>query len=84
MSSIWRELRAIELALASFKETLKNSEVKRFTDNQSCVNIVQSGSMKYHLQSLAYNIFKFQAPRLENENANLFSNMIDQDDWGVT
>ena len=58
MSSTWREIRAMEKALASLKETLKNSEVKWFTDNQSCVKIVQSGSIKYHLQSLAYNIFK--------------------------
>lgn len=58
MSSTWRELRDIKLALASFKDSLVNKDVKWFTDNQSCVKIVQSGSMKHHLQSLAYNIFK--------------------------
>ena len=51
--------------------------------------------MKYHLQSLAYNIFKLcvenkisidiqWVPQLENEKADFLSNMIDQDDWGVT
>lgn len=95
MSSTWRELRAIELALASFKDSLVNKDVKWFTDNQSCVKIVQSGSMKHHLQSLAYNIFKMCVeqkisidiqwiPRLENEKADFLSNIIDHDDWGVT
>lgn len=95
MSSTWRELRAIELALASFKDSLVNKEVKWFTDNQSCVKIVKSGSMKHHLQSLAYNIFKMCVeqkisidiqwiPRLENEKADFLSNIIDHDDWGVT
>ena len=81
----------MEKALASFKEILKKSEVKWYTDNQSCVKIVQSGSNKYHLQSLAYNIFKLcvenkiaidmqWVPRLEKEKADFLSNMIDQDD----
>lgn len=72
-----------------------NKDVKWFTDNQSCVKIVQSGSMKHHLQSLAYNIFKMCVeqkisidiqwiPRLENEKADFLSNIIDHDDWGVT
>ena len=51
--------------------------------------------MKYHLQSLAYNIFTLCVenkilihiqwiPRLENEKADFLSKMIDQDNWGVT
>ena len=95
MSSTWRELKAIELALASFKGDLHNTEVKWFTDNQSCVKIVHSGSMKHHLQTLAYNIFKLCVdtkislevqwiPRSENDKADLISRIIDHDDWVIT
>lgn len=61
MSSTWRELKAIELALASFKNELQEMTVKWFTDNQSCEKIVHSGSMKHYSQFIAYNIFKMYA-----------------------
>lgn len=95
MSSTWRELKAIELALASFKNELQETTVKWFTDNQSCEKIVHSGSMKHHLQVIAYNIFKMCAdskisldvqwiPRSENDKADFLSKIIDHDDWEVT
>ena len=41
-SSTWRELKAIELALLSFKQFFAGKTIKWFTDNQNCVKIVQS------------------------------------------
>ncbi|VDI75750.1 Hypothetical predicted protein [Mytilus galloprovincialis] len=92
MSSTWRELRAIQLALYSFKSVLKNSTVKWHTDNQNCVKIIDRGSTKMHLQCFAYDIFKFCSkervivqpiwvPRSENCRADFLSKMIDIDDW---
>ncbi|VDI69108.1 Hypothetical predicted protein [Mytilus galloprovincialis] len=92
MSSTWRELRAIQLALYSFKSVLKNSTVKWHTDNQNCVKIINRGSTKMHLQCFAYDIFKFCSkervivqpiwvPRSENCRADFLSKMIDIDDW---
>lgn len=57
MSSTWRELRAIDLALNYFAASLSGKAVRWHTDNQNCVTIVQKGSTKPHLQSLAFNIF---------------------------
>ncbi|VDI75399.1 Hypothetical predicted protein [Mytilus galloprovincialis] len=42
-SSTWRELKAIELALFSFKNSFTGKTIKWFTDNQNCVKIVNSG-----------------------------------------
>ena len=95
MSSTWREMKAIELALVSFSDNLKDSCIKWFTDNQSCVKIVRSGSMKEHLHSIAFNIFSIciqngisieieWIPRNRNQKADYLSKMIDHDDWGVS
>ena len=51
-SSTWRELRAIEQTLISFQDDFTAKTLKWFTDNQACVKIVQSGSMKSELQKL--------------------------------
>jgi hypothetical protein len=94
-SSTWREMKAIELALLSFKKKLINKSVKWFTDNQSCVHILQSGSMKPDLQEIAYDIFLFcrkhntsiniqWVPRDKNQKADYLSKIIDFEDWGVT
>ena len=56
-SSTWRELKAIELALFSFKDCFTGNAIKWFTDNQNCVEIVNSGSMKENLQVIARSIF---------------------------
>jgi hypothetical protein len=48
-------MRAIEQALSSFKFSGKS--LKWYTDNQNCLRIVQAGSIKEPLQSLAYSIF---------------------------
>lgn len=94
-SSTWREMRAIEQALFSFKNNLSCKSVKWFTDNQNCVKIFESGSMKLELQKLALSIFEFckrhnisvniqWIPREDNEKADYLSKLIDYDDWGVS
>ncbi|XP_063446947.1 uncharacterized protein LOC134726472 [Mytilus trossulus] len=94
-SSTWRELKAIELALFSFKNSFTGKTIKWFTDNQNCVKIVNSGSMKENLHVIAKSIFSFciqkgisidiqWIPRKENEKADYISKMVDFEDWGVT
>ena len=57
--------------------------------------VVQAGSMKEPLQSLAYSIFSICTkhsisidiqwiPRKENTKADYISKMVDHEDWGVT
>jgi hypothetical protein len=48
-SSTWKEMKAIEQALITFKEVNKYKNIKWYTDNQNCVKIVRSGS-RMHLQ----------------------------------
>ncbi|XP_071160888.1 uncharacterized protein [Mytilus edulis] len=92
LSSTWRELRAIQLSLNSFEHDLKCKIVKWHTDNQNCVNIINKGSTKLHLQHLAYDIFRTCTrsgitlcptwiPRCENFKADFISKMVDIDDW---
>ena len=56
-SSTWREMKAIEQALSFFKLQFSDKSLKWHTDNQNCLRIVQAGSMKEPLQSLAYSFF---------------------------
>lgn len=94
-SSTWRELKAIELALSCFKDSFQGKTIKWFTDSQNCVKIVNAGSMKEKLHSLALSIFSTCVekgisidiqwiPRTENEKADYISKMFDFEDWGVT
>ena len=55
-SSTWREMKAIEYALISYKDELRGSAVKWYTDNQNCLHIVRAGSMKKDLQNIALSI----------------------------
>ena len=81
-SSTWREMKAIEQALITFKEVNKYKNIKWYTDNQNCVKIVRSGSMKEQLQKLTFSIFCLQGciyidiqwiPRSENSNEDYIS-----------
>ena len=96
-SSTWRKMKAIfELALSSFKDQFHGKTIKWFTDNQNCVKIVKSGSMKLELQKLARrNIYSTCVtnsisidiqwmPRSENEKADYISRLIDHQDWEVS
>ena len=57
LSSTWRELKAVSLVLDSFAARLAGHRVKWFTNNQNVVRIVEAGSKKQHLQSIALSIF---------------------------
>jgi hypothetical protein len=45
-SSTWREMKAIELALSSFKDQFQGKTIKWFTDNQNCGNNSGSSILK--------------------------------------
>lgn len=94
-SYTWREMRAVEQALSSFKLQFSGKSLKWYTDNQNCLRIVQAGSMKERLHSLAYSIFSICTkhsisidiqwiPRMENTKADYISKMVDHEDWGVS
>ena len=56
-SSTWKELTAVKFVLLSLLDLLKDKRIKWFTDNQKVASIVKKGSMKCHLQNIAYEIF---------------------------
>ena len=94
-SSTFRELKAVLLAFKSFEKRLSNKSVTWFTDSQNCVRIINTGSFKSELQSIAVEIYSLcvknnivlnmqWVPRVLNEQADLISKLIDYDDWGVS
>ena len=94
LSSTWRKLKAVSLVLCALASKLSGHSVKRFTDNQNVVHIVESGSRKQHLQLLALNIFKVcfrhsiclymeWIPRMLNDKTDYVSRIRDFDDWKV-
>ena len=95
LSSTWRELKAIEQALMSFSSRLQGRSLKWFTDNQDCARIVESGSTKFDLQTLAFNSFSTclsrginldvqWIPRTQNLRAAYISKIMEFEDWGTT
>ena len=60
-SSTWREIKAVELCLLSFKDVLKGSSVTCYTDSQNAASIILKGSKVHELQSLALTIFELCA-----------------------
>ena len=95
LSSTWRELKAIELCIDTFQGQLSGKVLKWFTDSQNCVGIVESGSGKPQLHSLAMSIFSICVknsinidiewiPRGKNIKADAISKIFDFDDWGVS
>ena len=94
-SSTWRELKGVHTCLHYFKAILQDNVVRWFTDNQAVVSIVQNGSMKEDLHTLALDIYKFcirncislkvdWVPREENKIADELSRSLDTDDWGTS
>ncbi len=57
-SSIWRELRAVEVALDAYVHILYENNVKWYTDSTNVVNILRKGRMKMDLNMLALSIYK--------------------------
>lgn len=58
-SSTWRELKAVHVALTSFKDSDQGKSVKWNSDNQGAVRIVDIGSPNVELHSIALDIFEF-------------------------
>ena len=94
-SSTWRELKAVEIFLCVHHSILNSQNIKWFTDNQNVIAILNKGSMKKDLNSLATAIYKLclehaiditleWVPRQFNEQADFLSKVIDQDDWSIT
>ena len=94
-SSTWRELKAVQFALTSFKNSVQGKTVKWHSDNQGAVRIVDIGSPNTELHSIALDIFDFcrkfnvrfvsqWVPRELNTCADDISNIIDFDDWYTT
>jgi hypothetical protein len=94
-SSTWRELKAVEMVMASVVSKLENHRVKWLTDNQAVSIIAMKGSMKSELQDMALSIFRYclrnniileveWVPRTKNERADYISRIVDADDWTVS
>ena len=94
-SSTFREIRAIHLALLAYENMLQGKSVKWFSDSQSCVHIVQSGSTKSDLQNEALAIFNVclkhnidlriqWVPRQLNTTADDISKLASTDEWEVS
>lgn len=94
LSSTWRELEAVHRVLNSSLERLKGQRVLVHTDNKNVASILNIGSKKAHLQSIAVsvdNVCKQNkihldlkwVPRKENIEADFLSRCTDSDDWSV-
>ena len=89
------EISAIEFSLLSCLPILSSSHIKWYTDNQATAKIVEVGSMKLELHTIALRIFKIcykhsihldieWVPRDRNTRADFISKLVDFDDWQVT
>ena len=93
-SSTFRELLAVKHVLTSLTDKLAHESVLWYSDNWNVSRILEVGSSKDHLQSLALEIFAARVrndiklipcwlPREENEFADALSKFKDTDDWGL-
>ena len=94
-SSTWRELEAIRFSLLSSIKQFENKCIVWYTDNFATQQIIECGSNKTHIHSLALNIFNltfnhnihlevFWVGREYNKEADKISKTIDFDDWYTT
>ena len=94
-SSTYRELKALQNALVSFKSFISGKFVKVYSDNQNTVRIVSKGSTVSLLQLLAREIFDFcmihnvvleitWVPREMNQVSDFYSKQFDHDDWAIS
>ena len=93
-SSTERELLAIKYSLKSFSHLLCHESVNVRTDNLSASRILEIGSAKPWLNSIAVDIFKLCVkhdinihstwiPREQNVIADYYSKLKDTDDWSI-
>jgi hypothetical protein len=94
-SSTCKELTAVKNILFSINKLLHNKRIKRFTDIQNVVSIINKGRMKRELQDIAISIlcnclnnnisiYVEWIPRSKNDQADFISRIVDYDDWGVS
>ena len=96
-SSTHRELITILYSFEAFGANLFDARIKWYTDNQATAKIVEVGSMKLTLQTLAHKIFSFclahnldlhiqWIPRELNTQAGVISKLRDCicNDWQIT
>jgi hypothetical protein len=94
-SSTYRELLAIHYGLNSFVSKLAGKQVIWYTDSKNCVSILEKGSLKLTLQELSLHIFRLCAKysisldinwiqRDNNKEADMYSRLIDYDDYGIS
>ena len=93
-SSTYRELLAVAQDLEETKHLLYGQCLRWHTDSKNVVSIVRKGSMKPALLDMALQIFAITKEfrialsvswlqRNLNERADMYSRIIDYDDWGV-
>uniref|UniRef100_A0A914XGM4 Reverse transcriptase domain-containing protein n=1 Tax=Plectus sambesii TaxID=2011161 RepID=A0A914XGM4_9BILA len=93
-SSTYRELKTILFALQSFSPLLRDRRIVVQTDNKGAVSIINKGSGRPVLQTIAEQIYDFGVkraclitpvwvPREQNAEADEASRIVDYDDWGV-
>ena len=94
-SSTWREAEAVKRVMVSSVEKLRGKRVKVFSDNKNVQSVLEVGSTKEELQSIAsevndfcdHNCISLSAgwiPRSLNERADHLSRCKDCDDWEVS
>ena len=92
-SSTWRELRAVYYMLLSTGHILTGHKVQWYTDNQNVTCIINRGSAKHDLQTLAEEIVNLcnnhrvsvipvWVPQ-DNQLSDYLSKLTDVDDWGI-
>lgn len=95
MSSTWRELRAVVLVLESIGFFCKGRSIIHRSDNQAAVHILNHGSRLPHLQEEALEVDRLcrrfglnltpeWVPRDENQLADFYSKLPDDDDWALS
>ena len=93
-SSTWREAEAAKRILASNVDQLRGKSVRVFSDNKNVESVLQAGSSKDDLQSVALEVNRFceenriglsvaWIPRSLNEKADYLSRCQDSDDWEI-
>ena len=82
----------MHLVLLFVAQKLVNARVRSFTDNHNVARILQVGSRKPDLHSIALNVFNIAiqyqihlepewVPRELNQRTDLLSRIVDYDDW---
>ena len=93
-SSTWREAEAIKRILYSNVHSLRNKRIKIFSDNKNVQSVLEIGSRKTDLQSIAIDVFDFckrenmtigtqWIPREMNQEADYLSKCSNNDDWSI-